>query len=297
MRPMDANKTDAFDAVAMISNCDAQNHRLEVVAAMQKLGVRVQTHGKCFDSGLFQGDRIEELARYKFTLAFENSFADDYVRQSRFCTDFFVFCPFIAFSLSLSLSRARALALTISPSLTRKLAFYQSHTPLPHLQPTRPRRFLRSLRSSGTHWSREASQLCTAAPRHAILRLRRNRFFNWSRRRRTMSRRWLRKSRRCLQTSDAIQPCFSGRLLVRLRSFSPWPIFRLSTPIAGCACESPIMPRSAPWRVRSGPWNLPCLMSSHHRTFCPHSRSCATRAQLVCARSNAAIFCARAGTL
>ncbi|KAI3642976.1 hypothetical protein MP228_012531 [Amoeboaphelidium protococcarum] len=72
-------------AVAVISNCAANTFRLEAVNKLIQLGVPVSTYGRCFpQSPSLPSDwqsKMNVLEQTPFTLAFENSFEDDYVTE------------------------------------------------------------------------------------------------------------------------------------------------------------------------------------------------------------------------
>lgn len=76
-------------AVILISDCDEQLNRLNIVKVLRKY-IPVDIYGKCSDQGLKCpeiGDCREFLAkRYKFFLSFENSICKEYVTEKFFNT-------------------------------------------------------------------------------------------------------------------------------------------------------------------------------------------------------------------
>ena len=71
---------DDFDAIAVISNCAPNSFRMDAVAKLEELGVRVDKYGACFKRPL-AGSKQDALRQYRFTLAFENSLEEDYVTE------------------------------------------------------------------------------------------------------------------------------------------------------------------------------------------------------------------------
>lgn len=92
--PWEERHQDAM-AVAVISNCGDVSHRLKYIQQLIEHGVTVDSYGKCMqgppfvhkemptEKGQFM-DKVSLLKRYKFTLAFENSNAEDYVTEKFF---------------------------------------------------------------------------------------------------------------------------------------------------------------------------------------------------------------------
>lgn len=78
-------KSADYDAIAVISNCNAKSFRIQAIRAIEKLGIRVGKFGQCFRQRLI-GDKIQQIKRYKFVLAFENSIYQDYVTEKFFQT-------------------------------------------------------------------------------------------------------------------------------------------------------------------------------------------------------------------
>ncbi|GJP46431.1 hypothetical protein CLOM_g5718, partial [Closterium sp. NIES-68] len=77
MRPA-VNKTAM--AAAFISNCHANNFRLE---ALKELGRHMEVHsyGRCLNNKRSERDKLPVLARHRFSLAFENTCEEDYVTE------------------------------------------------------------------------------------------------------------------------------------------------------------------------------------------------------------------------
>ena len=79
-------------AVAVISNCNAHNNRLEYLKELMDNGVSVDSYGSCmhnkeFPRGLgnnYLDEKTSLISTYKFTIAFENSNYKDYVTEKLF---------------------------------------------------------------------------------------------------------------------------------------------------------------------------------------------------------------------
>ncbi|XAR72904.1 Glycoprotein 3-alpha-L-fucosyltransferase [Bertholletia excelsa] len=77
-------KTEKALAAAFISNCNANNFRLQALEALEKAGIRIDSYGGCHRNRDGRVDKVETLKRYKFSLAFENSNEEDYVTEKFF---------------------------------------------------------------------------------------------------------------------------------------------------------------------------------------------------------------------
>ncbi|KAJ8766625.1 hypothetical protein K2173_001145 [Erythroxylum novogranatense] len=77
-------KTEKALAAAFISNCGARNFRLQVLDALERLKVKIDSFGACHHNRDGRVDKLETLKRYKFSLAFENSNEEDYVTEKFF---------------------------------------------------------------------------------------------------------------------------------------------------------------------------------------------------------------------
>jgi hypothetical protein len=77
-------KSDDALATAYISNCNAQSGRDAVVMDLQKFGVKVLSYGRCNRNSERNEPKVQNMAKYKFHLAFENSKTDDYVTEKYF---------------------------------------------------------------------------------------------------------------------------------------------------------------------------------------------------------------------
>ncbi|CAI0557296.1 unnamed protein product [Linum tenue] len=87
-------KTEKALAAAFISNCGARNFRLQVLDALEKLKIPIDSYGACHRNRDGRGEhnnlvsvvvnKVEALKRYKFSLAFENSNEEDYVTEKYF---------------------------------------------------------------------------------------------------------------------------------------------------------------------------------------------------------------------
>lgn len=89
MNPVPA-KTGKAQVVAFITNC-GPNKRLKWLSEVQKHGVVVHSYGPCANNmpqlprvGLWLEQKNNVTAAYKFTWAFENSEAKDYVTEKLF---------------------------------------------------------------------------------------------------------------------------------------------------------------------------------------------------------------------
>ncbi|RZS08853.1 hypothetical protein BHM03_00039880 [Ensete ventricosum] len=83
MTPMQP-KTEEALAAAFISNCGAQNFRLQALTMLEELGIKIDSYGGCHRNRDGNVDKVETLKRYKFSLAFENSNEEDYVTEKFF---------------------------------------------------------------------------------------------------------------------------------------------------------------------------------------------------------------------
>ncbi|KAJ7553056.1 hypothetical protein O6H91_06G083200 [Diphasiastrum complanatum] len=81
MAPLE-KKTEKSMAAAFISNCGANNFRLDALVELQNLGITVDSYGSCHRN-VHRGsvNKIKALQGYKFSLAFENSIEEDYVTE------------------------------------------------------------------------------------------------------------------------------------------------------------------------------------------------------------------------
>ncbi|XWS54804.1 hypothetical protein CRYUN_Cryun10bG0120500 [Craigia yunnanensis] len=77
-------KTETAIAAAFISNCGAQNFRLEALVGLEKANIKIDSYGGCHRNRNGRVDKVEALKRYKFSLAFENSNEEDYVTEKYF---------------------------------------------------------------------------------------------------------------------------------------------------------------------------------------------------------------------
>ncbi|CAI0557294.1 unnamed protein product [Linum tenue] len=77
-------KTEKALAAAFISNCGARNFRLQVLDALEKLKIPIDSYGACHRNRDGRVNKVEALKRYKFSLAFENSNEEDYVTEKYF---------------------------------------------------------------------------------------------------------------------------------------------------------------------------------------------------------------------
>ncbi|KAL3515280.1 hypothetical protein ACH5RR_022182 [Cinchona calisaya] len=83
MAPMQP-KTESALAAAFISNCGARNFRLEALEALERTNIKIDSYGSCHRNRDGNVDKVKTLARYKFSLAFENSNEEDYVTEKFF---------------------------------------------------------------------------------------------------------------------------------------------------------------------------------------------------------------------
>ncbi|KAJ8500677.1 hypothetical protein OPV22_011229 [Ensete ventricosum] len=83
MTPMQPKNEEAL-AAAFISNCGAQNFRLQALTMLEELGIKIDSYGGCHRNRDGNVDKVETLKRYKFSLAFENSNEEDYVTEKFF---------------------------------------------------------------------------------------------------------------------------------------------------------------------------------------------------------------------
>ena len=84
LRPLVLPKRDDAMAVAVISNCNAPLPRIQILQLLQEYGVVIHSYGACAhnkDEVGGRGDKVKLLSGYKFTLAFENVVATDYVTE------------------------------------------------------------------------------------------------------------------------------------------------------------------------------------------------------------------------
>jgi hypothetical protein len=66
-----------------ISNCSGK--RMEMMNEIINLKFPVDTYGKCFDGKIPEdSSKIENMGKYKFYFAFENSETDDYITEKFF---------------------------------------------------------------------------------------------------------------------------------------------------------------------------------------------------------------------
>ncbi|XP_024959893.1 glycoprotein 3-alpha-L-fucosyltransferase A isoform X2 [Cynara cardunculus var. scolymus] len=77
-------KTEKALAAAYISNCGAINSRLQALEKLEKFNVKIDSYGACHHNRDENVDKLEALKHYKFSLAFENSNAEDYVTEKYF---------------------------------------------------------------------------------------------------------------------------------------------------------------------------------------------------------------------
>ncbi|CAI0447198.1 unnamed protein product [Linum tenue] len=77
-------KTEKALAAAFISNCGARNFRLQVLDALEKLKIPIDSYGACHRNRDGRVNKVEALKHYKFSLAFENSNEEDYVTEKFF---------------------------------------------------------------------------------------------------------------------------------------------------------------------------------------------------------------------
>ncbi|CAI5461618.1 unnamed protein product [Closterium sp. Yama58-4] len=79
MRPP-VNKTASALAAAFISNCRANNFRLEAIKELSQ-HMEVHSYGRCLNNMPYESDKLPVLARHFFSLAFENTCEADYVTE------------------------------------------------------------------------------------------------------------------------------------------------------------------------------------------------------------------------
>ncbi|CAH2053320.1 unnamed protein product [Thlaspi arvense] len=77
-------KTEKALAAAFISNCEAQNFRLQALEALMEANVRIDSYGGCHRNRDGRVTKVEALKHYKFSLAFENTNEEDYVTEKFF---------------------------------------------------------------------------------------------------------------------------------------------------------------------------------------------------------------------
>ncbi|KAF7840838.1 Glycoprotein 3-alpha-L-fucosyltransferase A [Senna tora] len=77
-------KTESALAAAFISNCGAQNFRLQALEALENANIKLDSYGGCHRNRDERVDKVEALKRYKFSLSFENSNVEDYVTEKFF---------------------------------------------------------------------------------------------------------------------------------------------------------------------------------------------------------------------
>ncbi|KAJ0264457.1 Glycoprotein 3-alpha-L-fucosyltransferase A [Hirschfeldia incana] len=77
-------KTEKALAAAFISNCIAQNFRLQALEALMEANVTVDSYGTCHRNRDERVEKVEALKHYKFSLAFENTNEEDYVTEKFF---------------------------------------------------------------------------------------------------------------------------------------------------------------------------------------------------------------------
>eukprot|EP00271_Cylindrocystis_brebissonii_P008743 TRINITY_DN23230_c0_g1_i1.p1 TRINITY_DN23230_c0_g1~~TRINITY_DN23230_c0_g1_i1.p1 ORF type:complete len:709 (-),score=139.74 TRINITY_DN23230_c0_g1_i1:229-2355(-) len=80
MKPIPPKDAGPAAAVAFISNCNAQNFRLDAVDALMK-SFGVDSYGRCATNMPHAQDKLKTIMRYPFCLAFENSCEYDYVTE------------------------------------------------------------------------------------------------------------------------------------------------------------------------------------------------------------------------
>ncbi|CAI5952829.1 unnamed protein product [Closterium sp. NIES-65] len=79
MRPP-VNKTASALAAAFISNCRANNFRLEAVKELSR-HMEVHSYGRCLNNMPYETDKLPVLAQHLFSFAFENTCEGDYVTE------------------------------------------------------------------------------------------------------------------------------------------------------------------------------------------------------------------------
>ncbi|CAI5954209.1 unnamed protein product [Closterium sp. NIES-65] len=79
MRPP-VNKTASALAAAFISNCHANNFRLEAVKELSR-HMEVHSYGRCLNNMPYETDKLPVLAQHLFSFAFENTCEGDYVTE------------------------------------------------------------------------------------------------------------------------------------------------------------------------------------------------------------------------
>ncbi|KAL0743216.1 hypothetical protein Bca4012_084729 [Brassica carinata] len=77
-------KTEKALAAAYISNCIAQNFRLQALEALMDANVTIDSYGRCHRNRDERVEKVEALKHYKFSLAFENTNEEDYVTEKFF---------------------------------------------------------------------------------------------------------------------------------------------------------------------------------------------------------------------
>ncbi|XP_009145809.1 glycoprotein 3-alpha-L-fucosyltransferase A [Brassica rapa] len=77
-------KTEKALAAAFISNCIAQNFRLQALEALMEANVTIDSYGTCHRNRNERVEKVEALKHYKFSLAFENTNEEDYVTEKFF---------------------------------------------------------------------------------------------------------------------------------------------------------------------------------------------------------------------
>jgi hypothetical protein len=77
-------------AVAFISNCNADNKRMEYMEELERANVSIHYYGRCRMTGDLKEEgsgangKLSVIRHYQFTLAFENSNSEDYVTEKFF---------------------------------------------------------------------------------------------------------------------------------------------------------------------------------------------------------------------
>jgi hypothetical protein len=81
------DKLNNSNLVWILSNCNAFNGRQKYIAKLMKLGVKIDSYGKCLRNAFNQltkkrlENNIEMYSKYKFVFAIENSNCKDYVTE------------------------------------------------------------------------------------------------------------------------------------------------------------------------------------------------------------------------
>eukprot|EP00850_Spirogloea_muscicola_P019814 SM000200S05804 [mRNA] locus=s200:10930:12586:+ [translate_table: standard] len=81
MRPLQEKGSGPGIAAAFISNCNANNFRLQALEQLQAAGVAIDSFGRCANNRPYKEDKLGALQHYKFSLAFENTNEKDYVTE------------------------------------------------------------------------------------------------------------------------------------------------------------------------------------------------------------------------